>query len=174
MKTTSENNAMNQLHGAQAQDTENDVRRAVAVVGFPYQQGCVWKEWPSGTTKIIGSMVGVWLDDEEVLSVMYKEECDPESTFSAYEARAKAYALSVFAAMRARGGGDLSSETRLCSEARYTIKINSPDNTISAEDVIKGRSFRVSCEEGEFVVYENGKPVRASHHHSCDASPGRG
>ncbi|ELI2266436.1 hypothetical protein RPG25_004787 [Escherichia coli] len=27
------------------------------------------------------------------------------------------------------------------------------------------RPFRVSCEEGEFVVYENGKPVRASHHH---------
>ncbi|EII6895697.1 hypothetical protein ACU6HE_004886, partial [Escherichia coli] len=26
------------------------------------------------------------------------------------------------------------------------------------------RPFRVSCEEGEFVVYENGKPVRASHH----------
>lgn len=26
--------------------------------------------------------------------------------------------------------------------------------------------FRVSCEEDEFVVYENGKPVRASHHHS--------
>ncbi|UMR99276.1 hypothetical protein [Escherichia coli] len=28
------------------------------------------------------------------------------------------------------------------------------------------RPFRVSCEEDEFVVYENGKPVRASHHHS--------
>ncbi|EJY1966435.1 hypothetical protein OFV41_003872 [Escherichia coli] len=27
------------------------------------------------------------------------------------------------------------------------------------------RPFRVSCEEGEFVVYENGKPVRALHHH---------
>ncbi|EGI3984837.1 hypothetical protein H3430_004704 [Escherichia coli] len=27
------------------------------------------------------------------------------------------------------------------------------------------RPFRVSCEEGEFVVYENGKPVRHRNHH---------
>ena len=51
--------------------------------------------------KRIGSKVSVWFDNKEVLSVMYKEDYDPKTTFSDYEARAEEYALSVFAAMRA-------------------------------------------------------------------------
>ncbi|MCZ5618823.1 hypothetical protein O5552_01225 [Escherichia coli] len=51
--------------------------------------------------KKIGSKVSVWFDNKEVLSVMYKEDYDPKTTFSDYEARAEEYALSVFAAMRA-------------------------------------------------------------------------
>ena len=47
------------------------------------------------------SLVGVWLDNEEMLSVMYKEDYDPKTTFSDYEARAKKHALSIVAAMRA-------------------------------------------------------------------------
>lgn len=134
MKTTDENNAMNQQHEPQAQNAGNDVCRAEVTVGFPEEagsrsiarNGCTF-----GMMKRIGSKVCVWLDHEEGLSVMYKEDYDPQSTFSAYKARAKAYALSVFAAMRARAGDDLSPETRPCSEARYTIKINSSDNSIS-------------------------------------------
>lgn len=51
-------------------------------------------------TKRIGSVVSVHIDHEEVLSVMYREDYDPKTTFSDYEARAKEYALSVFAAVR--------------------------------------------------------------------------
>ncbi|MCZ6084775.1 hypothetical protein O5175_05555 [Escherichia coli] len=79
--------------------------------------------------KKIGSKVSVWFDNKEVLSVMYKEDYDPKTTFSDYEARAEEYALSVFAAMRAHNGQQ--KEKRLCSEARYTIKINSSDNSIA-------------------------------------------
>lgn len=104
MKTTDENNAMNQQHEPQTQNAGNDVCRAEVTVGFPEEvgsrmivrNGCV-----SGLMKITGSKVCVWLDHEEVLSVMYKEDYDPKTTFSDYEARAKKYALSIVAAMRA-------------------------------------------------------------------------
>ncbi|WP_307874349.1 hypothetical protein [Escherichia coli] len=79
--------------------------------------------------KRIGSKVSAWFDNKEVLSVMYKEDYDPKTTFSDYEARAEKYALSVFAAMRAHN--EQQKEKRLCSEARYTIKINSSDNSIA-------------------------------------------
>lgn len=42
---------------------------------------------------------------------------------------------------------------------RYFIA-SAPD-----KDEEPSRPFRVSCEEGEFVVYENGRPVRHRNHH---------
>lgn len=104
MKTTDENNAMNQQHEPRAQNAGNDVCRAEVTVGFPEETGSrliVRNGRISGLMKRIGSKVCVCLDHEEVLSVMYEEDYDPQSTFSAYKARAKEYALSIFAAMRA-------------------------------------------------------------------------
>ncbi|RQN50623.1 hypothetical protein C3450_25090 [Escherichia coli] len=132
MKTTNESNAMNQHHEPQAQSAGSDACRAEVAVGFPEQVGgrlIVGDSCTPRLIKRIGSKVSVWFDNKEVLSVMYKEDYDPKTTFSDYEARAEEYALSVFAAMRAHNGQQ--KEKRLCSEARYTIKINSSDNSIA-------------------------------------------
>lgn len=154
MKTTDENNAMNQQHEPQAQNAGNDVCRAKVIVGFPEETGnrlMVRNDCTFGLMKRIGSEVCVYLDHEEVLSVMYKEDYDPQSTFSAYKARAKEYALSVFAAMRARSGNDLSQEAPPRSETRYAIKINSSDNPIAGftmspeKDDIELRIEQLEC-----------------------------
>ncbi|HIA8033369.1 TPA: hypothetical protein ACWSD3_005409, partial [Escherichia coli] len=104
MKTTNESNAMNQHHEPQAQSAGSDACRAEVAVGFPEQVGgklIVGDGCTPRLIKKIGSKVSVWFDNKEVLSVMYKEDYDPKTTFSDYEARAEKYALSVFAAMRA-------------------------------------------------------------------------
>ena len=89
----------------QEKNAVDDISRAVVTVEFPGHVASRVKVGNGGApvlTKIIGSKVSVWLDDEEVLSLMYKEDYDPViTTFSDHEARAREYALSVFAAMRA-------------------------------------------------------------------------
>ncbi|EFZ2990704.1 hypothetical protein NQT59_004286, partial [Shigella flexneri] len=68
----------------------------------------------------------------------------------------------------------LSEKEAAYLRPEYVITVNSAGEEEHKSDFIASapdkdqephRPFRVSCEEGEFVVYENGKPVRASHHH---------
>ncbi|EGF1625433.1 hypothetical protein IB352_004119 [Escherichia coli] len=69
----------------------------------------------------------------------------------------------------------LSEREESCLQSEYSITVKSAGEEDHKSDFIASapdknhesrRPFRVSCEEGEFVFYENGKPVRASHHHS--------
>ncbi|EJL2517592.1 hypothetical protein NMA75_004963 [Escherichia coli] len=63
------------------------------------------------------------------------------------------------------------SPTTLSEKYSITIKSAGEEGNkryfMSAPDKAREprRPFRVSCEEGEFVVYENGKPVRHRNHH---------
>ena len=68
----------------------------------------------------------------------------------------------------------LSEKEESCLQPEYSITVKSAGEEGHKSDFIASapgkvppfrRAFRVSCEEGEFIVYENGKPVRASHHH---------
>lgn len=68
----------------------------------------------------------------------------------------------------------LSEREESCLRSEYSITVKSAGEegcksyfiaSAPDKDQEPRRPFRVSCEEGEFVVYENGKPVRASHHH---------
>lgn len=68
----------------------------------------------------------------------------------------------------------LSEKEAAYLRPEYVITVNGAGEEEHKSDFIASapdkdqephRPFRVSCEEGEFVVYENGKPVRASHHH---------
>ncbi|EKR5651106.1 YdfR family protein [Escherichia coli] len=68
----------------------------------------------------------------------------------------------------------LSEKEGACLRSEYSITVKSDGKEGSKsyfiasapdKDQKPSRPFMVSSEEGEFVVYENGKPVRASHHH---------
>ncbi|EFF0758076.1 hypothetical protein CCS78_000858 [Escherichia coli] len=68
----------------------------------------------------------------------------------------------------------LSEKEESCLQSEYSVTVKSAGEEGHKSDFIASapgkappfrRAFRVSCEEGEFIVYENGKPVRASHHH---------
>ncbi len=94
----------NTRRAGQEKNVGDDISRAVVTVEFPGHMASREKVGKGGApvlTKRIGSKVSVWLDNEEMLSVMYKEDYDPKTTFSDYEARAKKYALLIVAAMRA-------------------------------------------------------------------------
>lgn len=94
----------NTRRAGQEKNAGDDISRAMVTVELPWHMASRVKVGKGGApvlTKRIGSKVSVWLDNEEMLSVMYKEDYDPKTTFSDYEARAKKYALSIVAAMRA-------------------------------------------------------------------------
>lgn len=68
----------------------------------------------------------------------------------------------------------LSEKEGACLRSEYSITVKSDGKegrksyfiaSAPDKDQKPRRPFMVSSEEGEFVVYENGKPVRASHHH---------
>ncbi len=68
-----------------------------------------------------------------------------------------------------------SEKEGACLRPEYTIEVKSAGEEGRKSDFIAfapdigpepRRPFRVSCEEGDFVVHENGKPVRASHRHT--------
>ncbi|MBS9103185.1 DUF1327 domain-containing protein [Escherichia coli] len=106
-------------------------------------------------TKRIGSVVSVHIDHEEVLSVMYREDYDPKTTFSDYEARAKEYALSVFAAVR---GEDCRKNGH---ESDFTVPVSDKNQ----ERECNRLSFVVSGDDGKITISENGKVTPPSHQH---------